>query len=173
MDPTSNISPEMITELRELIQGQAAQIKELQDTMKTIVEAQGTKTQDAPKSPDLKIAELEAKTKALETFQGVVSKREHDSLVASVLETEKQAGLLADDKATEEEKKRLDSYSDETLRELHRVHGRTAAFIKTLPPAKRPEEFDEKQAAAIDDAWNTVHRQMFGHAHDKDGKEVP
>jgi len=173
MYSTSNISPEMIMELRELIQGQAAQIKELQDTMKTIVEAQSTKTQDAPKSPDLKIAELEAKTKALETFQGVVSKREHDSLVASVLEAEKQAGQLTDDKAAEEEKKRLDTFSNETLNELHTVHSKTAAFIKSLPPAKKPEEFDEKAQAALDDVWNTVHRQMFGHAHDKDGKEVP
>ena len=135
MDPTSNINPDP-KDLK--IQEQDKQIKDLQAKL------------EESKTLAQKTAELEAKTKALETFQGAVSKREHDSLVASVLEAEAQAGQLADDKAKEDEKKRLDTFSDETLRELHSVHSRTAAFIKTLPPAKKPEEFDEKQAAAID-----------------------
>jgi len=158
-----------LEEQADTIEELAAQIEELQAKF---VALKGEKV-ETPKSPEVKMAELEAKTKALETFQGAVSKREHDTLVASILETEKQAGLLADDKAAEEEKKRLDTFSNETLNELHTVHSKTAAFIKSLPPAKKPEEFDEKAQAALDDVWNTVHRQMFGHAHDKDGKEVP
>jgi primosomal protein N' len=143
----------------------------IQELDKTVKELQA-KLEES-KTQAQKTAELEARVKASETFQAAVSKREHDTLVASVLETEKQASQLADDKATEEEKKRLDTFSDETLRVLQATHSRTAAFLKTLPPAKKPEEFDEKQAAAFEDIQNTEHRRLFGHGHDKEGKEVP
>jgi hypothetical protein len=157
MSQPINISPDP-KDLK--IQEQDTQIKELQAKL------------EENKSATQKLAELEAKTKALETFQGAVSKREHSTLVSTVLETEKQAGLLADDKAKEEESKRLDGLGDDTLRELQAVYAKTAAYVKSLPPAKKPEEFDEKAQAAADDVWNTEHRRLFGHGHDKDGKEV-
>jgi len=157
MSQTINISPDT----KDL---------KIQELDKTVKELQAKLEEN--KSAIQKLAELEAKTKALETFQGAVSKREHSTLVSTVLETEKQAGLLADDKAKEEESKRLDGLGDDTLRELQAVYAKTAAYVKSLPPAKKPEEFDEKAQAAADDAWNTEHRRLFGHGHDKDGKEV-
>lgn len=155
MSQPINISPDP-KDLK--IQEQDKQIKEMQAKL------------EENKSATQKLAELEAKTKALETFQGAVSKREHSTLVSTVLETEKQAGLLADDKATEDEKKRLDTYGDETLRVLQATHSRTAALLKTLPPAKKPEEFEETQQAT--DLNEKVRKHLFGYTRDKDFKVV-
>jgi len=170
-DGKTQLSPE---EMVETIQSQAALIETLQKDVKVLKEAstvkKGSEDPKEKQGADEKTKELEAKVKALETFQAAVATRDHALLVEEVLQAEKHAGMIADDKAEKVENTRLNALSDAVLSEIKATTEKSAAILKSLPPSKKAEAFEE--TSQVIDAKERIRQALFGHKHDKDGKEV-